>query len=113
MNRVDNLKATAHIVKHVLEEDKRTRNSDSLLYLKVLEYISRRSDCPDLKDLTVPHFLLNMKEYGFPPFESVRRNRQLIQAKYPELAAEDPIDAHRLVNEERVLEYVRGAKYEA
>lgn len=113
MNRVDNLKATAHIVKHVLEEDKRTRNSDSFLYLKVLEYIAERSDCPDLKSLTVPRFLLNMKEYGFPPFESVRRNRQLMQQRYPELAAEDPIDAHRLVNEERMLEYVRGAKYEA
>ncbi|MBP3427149.1 MAG: hypothetical protein J6M47_02670 [Clostridia bacterium] len=51
---MDNLKATAHIVKHVLEEDKRTRNSDSFLYLKVLEYIAERSDCPDLKSLTVP-----------------------------------------------------------
>lgn len=109
---MDNLKATAHIVKHVLEEDARTRNSDSFLYLKVLEYIAERNDCPQLQHLTVPKFLLNMKEYGFPPFESVRRNRQLVQAAHPELAASDPIDAHRLVNEERVKDYVRNAKYE-
>ena len=56
---------------------------------------------------------MHMKDYGFPPFESVRRNRQLIQAAHPDLAAGDPIDAHRLVNEERVRDYVREAKYEA
>jgi len=110
---VDNLKSTAGIVRHILEEQPKTRNSDSLLYLKVLEHVATHNEeCPDLKRMTVPDFLLNMSEYGFPPFESVRRNRQLVQAKRPDLAASNDIDAWRTVNEERVLEYVRGAKYE-
>ena len=111
---MENMKTLASTVKETLEEDPRTRNSDSFLYLKVLEAIAKQKESPvSLYSMSVPFFLLHMKEYGFPPFESVRRNRQLIQAKYPELAASDPIDAHRLVNEERMLDYVRSAKYEA
>ena len=108
---MENMKTLASIVKETLEEDPRTRNSDSFLYLKVLEAIAKQKECPSMYSMSVSFFLLHMKEFGFPPFESVRRNRQLIQAKYPELAASDPIDAHRLVNEERMLDYVREAKY--
>lgn len=111
---MDNLKQTKYVVKHILESDKRTRNSDSFLYLKVLEFVAKQNECmQEFRSMSVGHFLLHMKDYGFPPFESVRRNRQLIQAAHPELAAGDPIDAHRLVNEERVRDYVRGERYEA
>lgn len=110
---MENMKTLASVVKETLEEDPRTRNSDNFLYLKVLEAIAKQRKSPSLSSMTVPFFLLHMKEYGFPPFESVRRNRQLIQAKHPDLAASDPIDAHRLVNEERMLDYVRSAKYDA
>ena len=103
----------AQIVKTIMQEDKRTRNSDSFLYLKVLEVYAKCSECPvSLASMSVAHFLLNMKEYGFPPFESVRRNRQLIAAKYPDLAGGDDIEAWRTANEEAVREYVREAKYE-
>ena len=102
----------AQVVKTIMEEDTRARNSDSFLYLRVLEVYAKANECPlSLYSMSVVHFLTHMKEYGFPPFESVRRNRQLIQAKYTELAASDPIDAHRLVKEEEMLEYVREAKY--
>lgn len=102
----------AQVVKTIMQEDKQTRNSDGFLYLKVLEVYAKANECPiNLYSMSVVHFLTHMKEYGFPPFESVRRNRQLIQAKYPELAASDPIDAHRLVKEEEMLDYVREAKY--
>ena len=62
--------------------------------------------------MSVPFFLLHMKEYGFPPFESVRRNRQLIAAKYPNLSGGEDVEAWRTANEEAVREYVREAKYE-
>jgi hypothetical protein len=55
---------------------------------------------------------MHMKEYGFPPFESVRRNRQLIAAKYPGLAGGEETEAWRTANEEAVRDYVREAKYE-
>ena len=108
---MDKMNTIRHLVKHIMEEDKRTRNSDSFLYFKVLEVYGQRKGL-DIHNMPVTTFLLNMKDYGFPPFESVRRSRQLIQARHQNLAAEDPIDAYRLVNEERVRNYVRGAKYE-
>ncbi len=103
----------AQVVKTIMEEDKQARNSDSFLYLRVLEVYAKANECPlSLYSMSVVHFLMHMKEYGFPPFESVRRNRQLIAAKYPELAASDDIDAWRAANEEAVREYVREAKYD-
>lgn len=103
----------AQVVKTIMEEDKQARNSDSFLYLRVLEVYAKANENPiSLYKMTVVDFLLNMKGYGFPPFESVRRNRQLIAAKYPDLAASDDIDAWRTANEEAVREYVREARYE-
>jgi len=67
----------------------------------------------DLGSMTVDTLYRHRNEWGFPKSESIRRTRQLVQAKHPDLAASDPIDAYRLVNEERVRSFVRGAKYEA
>ena len=103
----------AQVVKTIMQDDKRARNSDSFLYLRVLEVYARANDCPvSLDSMSVVHFLMHMKEYGFPPFESVRRNRQLIAAKHPDLAGGEDVEAWRTVKEEEVRDYVREAKYE-
>lgn len=108
---MDNLKSTAKIVKAILEKEPFCRNSDSFLELEVLKVFAGRKGI-DLGTMTVDTLYKNRSAWGFPASESIRRNRQLIQAKYPELAASDPIDAYRLANEERVKSFVRGAKYE-
>lgn len=108
---MDNLRSTAKIVKQILEEKPYTRNSDSYLELEVLKVFAGRLGL-STASMTVDTLYHNRVKWGFPRSESIRRNRQLVQAKYPELAASDPIDAHRLAAEERVLEYVRGAKYD-
>lgn len=102
----------AQVVKTIMQDDTLARNSDSFLYLRVLEVYAKANECPSLYSMSVVHFLLYMKEYGFPPFESVRRNRQLIAAKYPELAGSEDVEAWRTVKEEETREYVREAKYE-
>ena len=102
----------AQVVKTIMQDDTLARNSDSFLYLRVLEVYAKANECPSLYSMSVVHFLLHMKEYGFPPFESVRRNRQLIAAKYPELAGSEDVEAWRTVKEEETREYVREAKYE-
>lgn len=109
---MDNLKNNRALVKRILEENPITRNSDSLLELEVLKALAKGRGT-DLKLISVETFMKNRNNWKFPKSETIRRNRQLIQAKYPELAASDPIDAHRLANEERVRDYVRNAKYEA
>ncbi len=103
----------AQVVKTIMQDDKRARNSDSFLYLRVLEVYALANDCPmSLDSMSVVHFLTHMKEYGFPPFESVRRNRQLIASKYPDLAGGEDVEAWRTVKEKETREYVREAKYE-
>ena len=62
----------------------------------------------NLYELTVPMFLLNMKDYGFPVFETVRRTRQKIQAARPDLAACEAVQEHRAENEAAYRAFARG-----
>lgn len=92
------LKHTSEIVKAILREDKRTRNSDSFLYLKVLKHYAAQTGKP-VHEMSVQEFLLSMGGMGVPPFETVRRARQHAQAKNPELAANDTVQQYRRENE--------------
>lgn len=103
---MDNLKTVSGVVKAILQEDVQARNSDSFLYFRVLEHYGAKNGI-DINEMPVVRFLLHMKEYGFPAFESVRRTRQKIQEKNPELAACDRVQEMRNVNEERFREYAR------
>ena len=99
-----NLKATTELVEQILRDDPQTRNSDSLLYLRVLQYHANERNV-DLQKIPVPMFLLNMDLFGFPPFESVRRTRQKAQAKFPELSANDKVSGFRAENEKEYRAY--------
>ena len=101
------LKTTTALVKAILEQDKQSRNSDSLLYYRVLSIIGRRKGV-DIEEMSLPYFLLNMSGTEFPPFESVRRARQKIQEHHPELGACEAVADARLMNEDGYREYARG-----
>jgi hypothetical protein len=100
------LKNTTALVKAILEEDQRARNSDSFLYFKVLGKVGKEKGL-DLDYVSVTVFLLNMAEWGFPPFESVRRSRQKIQERYPELAASREVAYQRAENEQVFRQFAR------
>ena len=104
MNELQN---TTQLVKAILEEDKQARNSDSFLYLKVLEHISEKEGFA-INHMTVPYFLENMKEYGFPGFETVRRTRQKVQQHHPELAASKKVAGMRMIQETEFRQYARS-----
>jgi len=104
---MDNLKTTTALVKEVLENDKKSRNSDNYLYLQILKIIGRDNGI-DIDSMSIPMFLLNIKEYGFPQFESVRRTRQKLQAAHPELAGDAAVEYQRARNEEVFRAYSRG-----
>ena len=104
---MNDLKTTTKLVKAILEEDKQARNSDSFLYLKVLDHISQEKGI-HLDGITVPDFLLSMNVLGFPGFETVRRTRQKIQQHNPELAACDNVKGMRMINETEFRRYARG-----
>ena len=95
----DDLKTTTSVVKKILETDEQSRNSDSFLYFKVLEHYGDRKGI-DIHSMSVPHFLLNMSQLGVPPFESVRRSRQKVQAAYPWLASNKKVAEFRSTNEQ-------------
>lgn len=104
---MNDLKNTTALVKSILEQDKKCRNSDSFLYLKVLSAVAKQKEI-DLEKMTVPYFLLNLHGAGLPPFESVRRARQKIQATFPELAACEAVEGFRAENEREFRAYVVG-----
>ena len=106
MSNKTELKFIKAIVKSILEDDQRARNSDSYLYLKVIEYMAEQRHI-SLSDITILHFLNHMNDYGFPPFESVRRARQKNQVEFPELAASKAVAEQRADNEVTFREFAR------
>lgn len=101
------LKNTTALVKSILEQDKECRNSDSFLYLKVLTTVGKQKGI-DIEKMSIPYFLLNLHGAGLPPFESVRRARQKLQAAHPELAACELVEGFRAENEAQYRAYAVG-----
>lgn len=108
MSKAKQLITTTNLVKTILETAPQTRNSDSLLYLKVLEHIALQKGV-DLQLLSVSAFLTSMNIFGFPCFETVRRTRQKIQREYPELAANKTVQEFRAENEQEYRGYAKGS----
>ena len=90
------LQKLCEVVEDILERYEHTRSSDGDLYLKVCSMMNSKA-------LTMPfgEVLLNMKELNIPRFESVRRCRQKLQAKRPELCATDIVEGYRVINERK------------
>lgn len=107
MGKLKELHTTTELVKGILQEYPNTRNSDNLLYLKVCEQIGNEHGI-NINKMSMPFFLMNLKEYNMPAFETVRRTRQKLQATYPELSAKADVEAQRMLNEEDFREYARG-----
>lgn len=103
---MNDLKPTSKIVKAVMENNPQTRNSDSLLWLKVLEYEARRKGVA-LYNVTLRDFLTNMYT-DFPKFETVRRSRQKVQEKNPALRACEKVAEYRAENEKEYRSFARG-----
>ncbi len=105
-NRFNQINVTA-LVKDILEKDQQARNSDSLLYLRVLRRIEQEQR-EKLSGVTVFDFLLNLQGKVYPCFESVRRARQKLQRAYPELAACEDVQMYRAENELEMRAYARS-----
>lgn len=103
MDTATELKNTSDIVKVILQRYPDTRNSDDLLYLKVCEYVNGTH-------ISLPFWkvIQDRKDFGYPPFESVRRSRQKLQATYPELASNKVVEAKRTQNEKIYEEFAKG-----
>ena len=101
------LEKTAKLVKSILETNPQVRNSDNLLYLKVAEHIAAQNGY-NLWAFPIPFFLISMKEYSFPPFETVRRARQKVQSQCPELKGCECVQDARKENEQIYRDFASG-----
>lgn len=74
------LKNVEHVVERMLNTREDSRSSDDILYLYVCEYFNENAPSMTLED-----FLTSRKSTGCPTFETVRRTRQKVFEKRPEL----------------------------
>ena len=107
MGKLKELQTTTDLVKDILQKYPQTRSSDNELYYWVCVMAGKQIGI-DVHRITMAMFLLHMKEYGFPAFESVRRTRQKLQATYPELSAASVVEGQRNLNEKAFRDYARG-----
>ena len=101
----ERLECTRRVVKKILEDDEFARNSDSWLYLKVIEEDAKRMGI-NLENVLVKTFLAYPQ--GFTPFETVQRTRRFIQRQFPELAGNRRIKQKRAQLEEEYRDWARG-----
>lgn len=101
------LKTTTDIVKAILIKHEECRNNDNLLYYHVLKHVGDRNNI-DIESMSIPTFLLHIKDYGFPGFETVRRSRQKLQVEYPELSANYTVSVYRKMKEQEYRDYARS-----
>lgn len=101
------LKTTKNLVKSILEQNKQTRSSDSYLYLKVIEHYGKEYNT-DICSMPIIDFLNGGCDIPVPPFESVRRSRQKVQAECPHLAASPEVEIFRAENEDVYRDFARG-----
>ncbi len=92
-----------NIVKDILTKDEQARNSDNYLYTKVVERLNANALEKPFEEV-----MINLNNMGLPCFETVRRSRCKIQAKYPELQSCDKVHSLRSINEEIMKEYARS-----
>lgn len=102
MGKLKELNNTTKLVKQILMQDKKARNSDVYLYIKVCEKLN-----PEALHKPFIEVQTHLKEYGLPPIESVGRCRRKLRRAYPELAGNSDVEAQRTLNEEDFRTYAR------
>lgn len=97
------LKNTKALVKSILEQNKEARSSDMRLYYEVCNSINRQA-----LDEPFSEVIMSLDQLCLPPFESVRRSRQKVQAECPHLAASPEVEIFRAENEQTYRDFARG-----
>jgi hypothetical protein len=101
-------KETTNVVHEILKADAQSRNSNDVLYLRVLQKIGRDNGV-DVDNMSVKSLFLNMSEIARPPYESVTRARRKLQKMHPELRADKQVEGYREVLETEYRAY--GLRY--
>lgn len=95
------LKRTSEIVLNILKEDRLARSDDNYLIKRVHNVV-----LPGASDMTLNQVLGLITTKKLPCFESIRRARQKMQERYPELNDVNAV-IHRADKEKEYREFVR------
>lgn len=87
----------SEVVKTILEREPKTRDNDQLLIIKVWLVAK-----PSLREDTFYNFGLAFISDGLPSTESIRRSRQALQNKFPELRGDFWYKRHE--KEKKIIE---------
>lgn len=90
----------------VLKEYPEARNDDMRLYLLVGRACIY--DTHGISRFSFEDVMSNYKAYGIPCFESIRRTRQKIQAKFPELGCSPEVRRARHKMERIYSDYAKN-----
>ena len=83
------------LVKELLTNHPETRNSDALLYIKVVQRLNSSALEKPFEEV-----MTSLEEMGLPCFETVRRTRQKLQNEFPNLQADEIVQDFRSYREE-------------
>ena len=100
--KVQKLKNISKIVKEILQEDKRAREDDAYLIFLVVQKVN-----PEMAGSMFRDAMFNAKGKGIS-FETIRRARQHMQRKNPELRPEEEIIKARQEAEEVYRDFAIG-----
>lgn len=103
MDKEKELNQTMLLVKDILVKYPIARDSDMYLYLRVAKTLN-----PTSIDRPFSEVVLNLENLGLPCFETVRRTRQKIQEKFPNLKGSRKVQSLRSINEEAYKEFARS-----
>ena len=101
--KIDELFTLTTLVESMLVKYPQARNSDNVLYIKVVEYIN-----PNALRMPFVNVMNNLKNLGLPTIESVGRCRRKLQAEKPELWSDKQVQKYREENEKTFEEYARS-----
>lgn len=101
------LKTVTAIVKEVLEGSEQARDSDNILIAMVLDYYAKAQGV-DLQHMSIVTFLYEMEYMNLPKFETIRRTRQKVQEKCPDLQSSERVKAGRNQAQREYVDYARS-----
>lgn len=104
--KVKDIERVQDIVEDVLTDCRAARNSDNILYFKVYQRLLDKKGM-DITKVSAGIFFLNLKQYGLPSTETIRRTRQKLQATNEFLRGDKDVSKAREENEEVFKQYAR------
>lgn len=105
--KVKDIERVQDIVEDVLTDCRAARNSDNILYFKVYQRLLDKKGM-DITKVSAGIFFLNLKQYGLPSTETIRRTRQKLQADNFDLRGDKRIAEYREENEKAFREYANN-----